>query len=955
MGKLSAQEWIIIQGAREHNLCRVDARLPRGKLTVVTGVSGSGKSTLVFDTLHAEGYRKYLDSLSIRTRQLLDQVPRPEVDYISGLPPVIAVEQRSGGGGPRTTLAGVTEVADFARLLWAVCGEPRCPSDGGRILRQSLDDSVERLLREPVGTRLQLLAPILTAKPGLIREELPRLRQRGYQRVRLDGEIRTLDDIPAAEPRGSAEVTLELVVDRVVIGPDQRRRLADSLELAFREGHNRASALLQRPGETELRETALSQHLACETCGTVHEPVTPRCFQNHRPEGACPECHGHGETRRFAPELVVPEENLSVNEGAVRPWTLGGPKHAAEHAALLRQLASQLPFDADAPWEKLSGEVRHSLLHGAGERLFSFGKKKSDPGESRTFPGVLAHLEETFRHTANEGLRARLSAFQTSQPCGPCGGSGLGPASRSVLLGGRSYPDFLSLGPAAAHAFVRGIRASHPLAPKLGECLNGLEDRLRLLGEIGLDYLGLDRAFHTLSGGEAQRARLATQLGNGLVGACYVLDEPSVGLHPHDNHRLLRALADLRDRGNTVVVVEHDEDAIRAADHLLELGPGAGTEGGRLMFAGTPSEAEADPRSLTGSYLSGRERIRRTAAGRLPTGDWIRIKGARAHNLNGIDARFPIGLLTTVTGVSGSGKSTLVNDILGAAAAFKLNGSRRIPLPHSGLTGLQHFTRAVLVDQDPAGQSPRSNPATFVKIFDPLRELFASCPLSKVRGYDASRFSFNLPGGRCERCQGAGAIELDLQFLADASVVCPSCSGARYNRETLEVRFKGLSIADVLALTVREARDLLRHHPKIAPKLDLLDEVGLGYLKLGQSSATLSGGEAQRLKLALELGTPRRGPALFLLDEPTTGLHWADIQKLLDVLFRLRDAGHTLIIIEHNLDVVRLSDWTLDLGPGGGPEGGRILFEGHPNDLAQNTGSPTGRCLAENAKRFATA
>ncbi|HYC72720.1 MAG TPA: excinuclease ABC subunit UvrA [Opitutaceae bacterium] len=947
---------IHIKGAREHNLRNLELRLPRGRLVVVTGPSGSGKSSLAFDTLYAEGHRKYMESLSTHARQMLAQLKRPDVDFIHGLSPVLAIEQRTGGDSPRSTVATVTEVADYARLLWALCGEQRCPKDGGRVVRRSLDDCVGQLFRDAPGERALLLAPFLRAKPAVLRDELPRLRQRGFQRVRIDGEVKSLDE-PKLLPNGAAELEVELVVDRLVLNADQRSRLADSLELAFREGRNRALVLVQPSAEAPWREILLSQDLACEICGDPFEPLTPRHFSfNHR-EGACPDCGGLGRQMTFDDELVIPDPSKSVREGAIKPWRIGGKNLIIKHNALLKQLAEQLPFDAEVPWEQLPKPTRDAILHGAGERLFSFKLRRMREPKAMPFPGVIADLAESYRHTDSEGFRARLTGYMVSGVCPTCRGLRLAPRSAAVRLGGRSYGEFNAMDVGAALAFARGLGGQVAAPDALGEVLDGVEQRLRFLAETGLGYLTLDREASTLSGGEAQRVRLATQLGMGLVGVIYVLDEPSIGLHPHDNLRLLASLRELRDRGNTVVVVEHDEDTLRIADQLVELGPGAGAEGGRVLFQGTPSECMALPKgtSPTGDWLAGRAGVLKDAKTLAPDGRWLKVKGAAEHNLKGFDAAFPVGLLTCVTGVSGSGKSTLVNDILAAVAARKLHGAKTLPGRHAGLAGLEHFEKTVQVDQEPIGRSPRSNPASYVGLLDLLRDLFAQVPLAKVRGYKASRFSFNVRGGRCERCQGDGQIKLDMQFMADAYAPCPSCEGRRFNRETLEVRFHGCNIADVLELTVREAMQLFRHQPRITEKLATLDAVGLGYVQLGQSATTLSGGEAQRIKLSLELSKREQGRTLYILDEPTTGLHWTDIQRLLDLLFKLRDAGNTVIIIEHNLDVIALADWLIDLGPGGGSAGGEVVAAGPRAAIEKDPRSLTGRALRTWRQPAATA
>ena len=943
---MEAASHIHIKGAREHNLRDLELRIPRGKLVVLTGPSGSGKSSLAFDTIYAEGYRKYMESLSTQARQVLEQLKRPEVDFIHGLSPVLAIEQRTGGSSPRSTVATVTEVADYARLLWALCGEQRCPKDGGRVAKRSLDDCVAQLLNEAPGERALVLAPWMTAKPAVLRDELPRLRQRGFQRVRLAGEIKSLDE-PHLVPTGGTELAVELVIDRIVIADAQRSRLADSLELAFREGQNRALVLVQKTPDAPWREIPLSQNLSCVICGEVFDPLTPRHFSFNHKEGACAGCGGLGRKLTFSEELVVPKPEKAVREGAIKPWRIGGRNLIIRHNSILKQLAGQLPFDAEQPWQDLPAEIRQVLMHGAGERLFSFHLRRTQKSELKPFPGVLALLDASRRDSRSDGFRARLATFMSSGDCPSCHGLRLNARSAAVLLGGMSFAAFTALDVRRTLEFVRSLPALLPGREAVQEVLGGVEQRLHFLSETGLGYLTLDREYASLSGGESQRVRLATQLGMGLVGVIYVLDEPSIGLHPHDNQRLLATLCELRDRGNTVLVVEHDADTLRIADELIELGPGAGTEGGRILFQGSPAACAELPvaASSTGAYLSGKLGVVKDAKNKAPDDRWLTVKSVTEHNLKDIDARFPVGLLTCVTGVSGSGKSSLVNDTLAAAAARKLNGAKTLPGRHRGLVGLEYFEKAVLVDQEPIGRSPRSNPASYVGLLDLLRDLFAKLPLAKVRGYKASRFSFNVRGGRCERCQGDGQIRLDMQFMADAYAPCPSCDGRRFNRETLEVRFHGKSIADVFALTVREAMELFRAVPRIMEKLATLDAVGLGYLQLGQPATTLSGGEAQRIKLSLELSKREQGTTLYILDEPTTGLHWTDIQRLMDLLFKLRDAGNTLVVIEHNLDVIRLADWIIDLGPGGGPDGGEVVYAGPLAGLAAEPRSLTGQAL----------
>lgn len=920
---------IHIKGAREHNLRNLELRIPRGQLVVVTGVSGSGKSSLAFDTLYAEGYRKYMESLSVRARSLLEQVKRPDVDFIHGLSPVIAIEQRTGGSSnPRSTVATVTEIADYARLLWALCGEQFDPIDGGRIVRRSLDDCIARLLAEPSGARCMLLAPVLQAKASVIREEVQSLRQKGFQRVRLNGEIRELDELEKM-PSTRGELTLEVVVDRIVLRDDQRSRLADSLELALSEGRERALALIQTERDGSWQEITLSCTLAGETSGQVYDPLTQRHFSWNHPEGACPACGGVGRTHQFEPELLVPDPAKSVRGGAIKPWRLGSKAMIIKRNAILKQLAEQVPFDPLVPWSDLPEDVRALILHGDSERQFAFKLKRGKaPPEVVPFAGVIADLEESRSNTRSEGLKARLMQFQTSRECPHCHGQRLNPRARHVRLAGLSFTDFMARDIQSAHDFVQNLGGEASRLESARDAVTGLRERLQFLAQVGLGYLTLDREYASLSGGEAQRVRLATQLGMGLVGVCYVLDEPSIGLHPIDNRRLIDTLLDLRNRGNAVIVVEHDAETMRAADAIIELGPGAGTSGGELIFQGSPAACMASPASRSGPYLSGRNELYKDVATPTPERGWLSVIGAAEHNLQEVDVSFPVGLLTVVCGVSGSGKSTLVNDILGRAAAWKLHGARQIPGRHGEIEGLDAFTSIVRVDQSPIGRSPRSNPATYTKLFDHLRDLYAKCPLAKVRGYTAGRFSFNTRGGRCERCQGDGQIKLDMQFLGDVFVECPSCGGARYNRETLEVRFKGINIAEALELTVSEALEVFRSIPKIQERLATLAAVGLGYLRLGQAANTLSGGEAQRIKLALELSRRQQGQTLYLLDEPTTGLHWEDIQKLMDLLFQLRDAGNTVIVIEHHSDLIRLADWIVEMGPGGGKNGGQLLFSG---------------------------
>ena len=935
-------ESISIKGAREHNLQNISLDIPRDQLVVITGVSGSGKSSLAFDTVYAEGYRKYIDSLSTKARLVLEQIPRPDVDFIQGLSPVIALEQRTGSGGsPRSTVATVTEIADFARVLWAVCGTPYCPKDGGIIERRSMDDCLARVFAEPESSRLMILAPWMIAKPAILREELPRLQQRGFQRVRLNGAVRRLDEPDLIDSK-AAEIVAEIVVDRLVLAAEQRSRLADSLDLAFSEGGDRAIVLIEdKSAPNGWRELPLSNRLACVACGDVYDAISPRHFSWNHAEGACTECGGLGETLQFQPELLVPDPLKTVKSGAIKPWRLGSKQMIIKRNAILKQLAEQLPFDPSIAWEELDAEVRAQIVHGTGSRQFSFKLKggNSKP-ETMEFGGVLADLEAMRRTTTSDGLRARLMAYQTSSRCETCEGRRLRPSSLSVLIEGKSIADFLRMPLQDAEAFIAALQAGAKYAT-VGDAIHGLAERLSFLNKVGLSYLTLNRSYATLSGGEAQRVRLATQLGMSLIGVVYILDEPSIGLHPLDNRRLIQTLQGLRDRGNSVLVVEHDADTMRAADHLIELGPGAGIEGGKLIFEGEPETSYSDDSSRSGAFLSGRQRVEKLADPRRPTGEWLTVKEATENDLQSVTASFPVGLLTVVCGLSGSGKSTLVNDILAKAAALKLNRAKSIPGKHTRVEGLEYFNTVVQVDQSPIGRSPRSNPATYTKLFDQLRDLYAKCSIAKIRGYKPSRFSFNVSGGRCERCKGDGVIKLDMQFMADVYSECTSCCGQRYNRETLDVRFKGLSIADVLAMSVDEALAVFDKQPRIAEKLRTLSDVGLGYMKVGQPATTLSGGEAQRIKLSLELSKRQQGKTLYILDEPTTGLHWLDVQRLMDLLFKLRDAGNTILIIEHDLDVIRLADWVIELGPEGGAGGGEIVYAGDVASFVQGSETPT--------------
>ena len=935
-----------IRGAREHNLKNVNLDIPRGKIVAFTGRSGSGKSSLAFDTIYAEGYRKYMESLSADARRLLSQIDKPAVESIRGLSPVIAIEQvKSLGSNPRSTLATLTEIADYARVLWSLAGEQRCPKDGGKISRRSVDECVDAVLALPQGSRVYILAPRGSFKPAAAKAEIKSLRQRAWQRARLNGEIFELDD-PAAERelfekfKSEKLLKLDLVIDRFPLSSAARGRIADSLELALREGADKALAAYSAGGKSG--ELVLSTAFACEKCGEIYAPLTVRNFSFNHPDGACKFCGGIGRVMRTSEKLAVPDDSKSVAGGAIKAWRVGAKSIIIAHNRILRQLAEQIPFDTSVPWRDLPAETRKILLYGDDSRTYFLRLKRGNCKAAEVhFGGVLAEVDRLCAETTSDGLRARLSVFQMSSECPVCGGARFSERTRNVFVEGVSYDKFCAMSVAESLAFVKSLESLKKY-DSVRDAVNGLRDRLGFMNTVGLSYISLDREASTLSGGEAQRARLATQLGMDLTGVTYVLDEPTIGLHPSDDAMLIGALKTLKDRGNSVLLVEHDEAALRAADWVVELGPEAGEKGGELTFNGTLADCLKSKTSRTGMYLSGRAKIGRPSPRLSPANGWLTVKKARENNLKNIDVKFPVGLFTVVCGVSGSGKSTLVNDILAKAAAAKLNGAKEIAGAHGGIAGFDNFDTCVRVDQSPIGKSPRSNPATYTKLFDLLRELYAQTPLAKMRGYSAGRFSFNVKGGRCEHCRGDGSICLDMQFLGEVYITCPSCGGKRYNRETLEVRYKGLNIAEALNLTVDEALGVFAAYPRIVAKLKTLSDVGLGYIRLGQPANTLSGGEAQRIKLSLELSRRTHGRALYILDEPTTGLHWDDIDKLLKLLFELRDAGNTIIVIEHHPDFVKLADWLVELGPTGGAAGGYAVFEGTFDEL-KSADTPTAK------------
>lgn len=938
-----------VVGARQHNLKDLHLEIPRGKLVVVTGVSGSGKSSLAFDTLYAEGRRRYVESLSVTARQFLDRIEKPDVDRIEGLSPAIALEQRTNAPGPRSTVATTTEIHDYLRLIFAAAGSPRDPKSGRPLRRQTPTEIVDQLIDLGDGRRVILLAPLIRSRIGTHEDLFERIRRDGFTRARVDGDILDLSTLPEGRPKlaKSKPHTIELVVDRIVLRDGIRSRLADSVETALRWGAGSLTAL--HGTEDALTESAYSTEFRDPVTGYTRSSPTPRDFSFHSPHGACPACHGVGTRLNPDPDLIVPDRSKSLHDGAIAPWSSAPDRMQPFYRAQLSDLAAHYRASLDVAFERLPEPMQAALLHGSGDEAIAFTKSAKQP-----FAGLVVQLAARWKEATSEAVKTRLRRYLAPQPCPVCGGARLKPESLAVTLTDRSGRELnihgvSQLTVAKAAAFAEDLALEKTARLIVTEPLRQMQTRLDFLREVGLDYLTLDRETTTLSGGEAQRVRLATQIGGGLSGVLYVLDEPSIGLHPRDNDRLISTLYRLRDLGNSVLVVEHDEAMIRAADHLIEIGPSAGAEGGRLLAQGSLDDLRAAPISPTADYLFGRKQIRppaRRAA--VSERDWLVIRGATEHNLQNVTARIPLGCLVCVTGVSGSGKSTLVDEILRRALFQRLHRSTDRPGRHAGIDGMEKLDRVVVVDQAPIGRSPRSNPATYTGLFAPIRELFAKLPSARARGFTASRFSFNVKGGRCERCAGDGQIKVEMQFLPDVYVTCEACEGRRFNRETLEITFKGKSIADVLALSIDEAARFFTAVPVLAPRLAVLAEVGLGYLALGQSADTLSGGEAQRLKLATELmKTPSAGQAIYLLDEPTTGLHLADMDRLMTALVRLRDAGHTLVVVEHHPDFIRCADWVIDLGPEAGEGGGRIVAAGPPEMIAADPNSHTGRALAE--------
>ncbi|TNY37341.1 excinuclease ABC subunit UvrA [Thermomonospora catenispora] len=938
---------LIVRGAREHNLKDVSLDLPRDSLIVFTGLSGSGKSSLAFDTIFAEGQRRYVESLSAYARQFLGQMDKPDVDFIEGLSPAVSIDQKSTSKNPRSTVGTITEVYDYLRLLYARIGRPHCPECRRPISRQSPQQIVDRVLELEPGTRFQVLAPVVRGRKGEYVELFRELQAKGYSRALVDGELIRLDDPPKLKKQEKHDIAV--VVDRLSVKESARQRLADSVETALGlAGGTIVLDFVDLPEDDERRTRMFSEHLYCPYDDLSFEELEPRSFSFNSPYGACPECTGLGTRMEVDPELVVPDPGKTLGEGAIQPWSNG---HVSEYfLRLLSGLGDAMGFDLNTPWEKLPAKARRAILHGHDTQVHvsyrnRYGRLRS---YHTAYEGVIPYIQRRHAEAESDATRERFEGYMRQVPCPACGGARLKPSVLAVTMGGKSIAEVAAMPISECAEFLRDLELNEREAQIAARVLKEVNARLGFLLDVGLDYLTLDRPAATLAGGEAQRIRLATQIGSGLVGVLYVLDEPSIGLHQRDNHRLLETMIRLRDMGNTLIVVEHDEDTINAADWVVDIGPGAGEHGGQIVVSGTVADLKASEKSLTGAYLSGRRQIEVPRVRRPRTkGREIVVKGAQQNNLKNIDVAFPLGVFTAVTGVSGSGKSTLVNDILYNALAKELHGAKTVPGKHRRITGLEHVDKVVHVDQSPIGRTPRSNPATYTGVFDHIRKLFAATTEAKVRGYQPGRFSFNVKGGRCENCAGDGTIKIEMNFLPDVYVPCEVCHGARYNRETLEVHYKGKTIADVLDMPIEEAARFFEPITAIHRHLSTLNDVGLGYVRLGQPATTLSGGEAQRVKLAAELQRRSTGRTIYVLDEPTTGLHFEDIRRLLRVLNGLVDKGNTVVVIEHNLDVIKTADWIIDMGPEGGSRGGTVVAAGTPEEVAQAEGSHTGAFLAK--------
>lgn len=932
--------FISIRGAREHNLKNIDIEIPREQLTVITGLSGSGKSSLAFDTIYAEGQRRYVESLSAYARQFLELMGKPDVESIEGLSPAISIEQKTTSKNPRSTVGTVTEIHDYMRLLWARAGVPYSPTTGLPIEAQTVSQMVDRVMEFPEGTRLLLLAPVIRGRKGEYKKELAEYQRKGFTRAKIDGTVYEIDQAPTLNKKLKHEI--ELVVDRLVVKPGLEQRLADSLETAL----GLADGIVYAEDADTQARTVFSSRFACPDSGFTIEEIEPRLFSFNAPQGACPACDGLGHEIYFDPALVVPDERRALNEGVFAPWNgVQAPYYEQTIAAIAQHYNLRLT----TRWGDLSKEMQEIFLYGSGDEEIEFTYKDSrrSYNVSKPFEGVINNLERRYKDSESAWAREEISRYHSERPCAVCHGARLRPEALAVKVAGKNLAEVAELPIDKARAWFEGVAAT--LTPQRLEIarriLKEIEERLRFLVDVGLNYLTLARGSATLSGGESQRIRLASQIGSGLTGVLYVLDEPSIGLHQRDNERLLGTLNRLKSLGNTVLVVEHDEDAIRAADHLIDMGPGAGIAGGHVVAQGTPAAVEANEKSLTGDYLAGRRRIAIPKRRSIQPHRQIKLVGARGNNLKNVTASFPLGLFTCVTGVSGGGKSTLVIDTLYKALSRKLMGSGESPAPYDKIEGLEQLDKIIDIDQSPIGRTPRSNPATYTDVFAPIRDWFAEMPDSRARGYKSGRFSFNVKGGRCEACQGDGVLKIEMHFLPDVFVTCDVCKGKRYNRETLEVKFRGKSIADVLDMSVDEAIPFFAAVPKIHDRLSILARVGLGYIKLGQQATTLSGGEAQRIKLAKELARRATGRTLYILDEPTTGLHFEDTRKLLEVLHALVEAGNTIIVIEHNLEVIKTADYLIDMGPEGGAGGGQIIAAGTPEEIAKVPSSYTGKFL----------
>lgn len=934
-----ARDKIFIKGARVHNLKNIDVEIPRDKMVVITGLSGSGKSSLAFDTIYAEGQRRYVESLSAYARQFLGQMDKPDVDYIEGLSPAISIDQKTTSKNPRSTVGTVTEVYDYLRLLYARIGQPHCPKCGKPIAQQTVDQIVDQLLFLPEGTKIQVLAPVVRGRKGEYTKIFDDIRKNGYVRVRVDGELKELsEEIKLAKNK---KHTIEVVVDRIVIKPDIQKRLADSVELAM--GQSGGIVGIDVVGQEQL---TFSQNFACVDCGISFEEITPRMFSFNNPYGACTTCSGLGTKMEIDPDLVIPDKSKSIMQGAIVPWNRN---MSGYYFQLLKAVANEYGFAIDKPIKKLKPEQINVILYGSGDRKIDFNYVNEAEGRmhrfATKFEGVIVNLERRYKESQSDYIREEIEGYMNNSPCPDCAGARLRPESLAVLIGGKNINQVTDMSVAETMNFFDQLKLTEREKLIAHQVLKEIKERVGFLINVGLDYLTLGRAAGSLSGGESQRIRLATQIGSSLMGVLYILDEPSIGLHQRDNQRLIATLQNLRDLGNTLIIVEHDEDTMMAADYIIDIGPGAGAHGGELVAAGSLDDIKKAEHSITGQYLNGKRQIPVPEIRRKPNGKWLEIVGAEANNLQNISVKIPLGVFSCVTGVSGSGKSSLINEILHKKLAAELHGAKAKAGLHKSIKGIEHLDKVIDIDQSPIGRTPRSNPATYTGVFDAIRDLFAQTPESKTRGYKLGRFSFNVRGGRCEACRGDGIIKIEMHFLPDVYVPCEVCKGKRYNRETLEVRYKGKNIAQVLDMIVDEAAEFFKNIPKIHRKLKTLQDVGLGYVKLGQPATTLSGGEAQRVKLATELSRRSNGKTLYILDEPTTGLHIFDIHKLLGVLERLVDAGDSVLVIEHNLDVIKCADYLIDLGPEGGNKGGLVIATGTPEEVAQVEESYTGQFL----------